>query len=47
MPWVNGVNGDETNGVGRNSNLRTRKLGFDSVAIARPQTLNPKKERLT
>jgi len=31
----------------RNLNLRTRGLGFDGVAMARPPNQNPKKRRLT
>ena len=33
--------------VYEDSNLKTRGIGFDGVAMARPSTLNPKKERLT
>jgi hypothetical protein len=45
VPWVNGVNWSETNGL-ENLNLRTRGLGFDGVAMARPPNPNPKKRRL-
>ena len=38
--------GDETNSL-EGLNSKTRGLGFDGVAMARPPTLNPKKERLT
>jgi hypothetical protein len=46
VPWVNGVNWSETNGL-EDLNLRTRGLGFDGVAMARPPNQNPKKKRLT
>jgi hypothetical protein len=46
VPWVNGVNWSETNGL-EDLNLRTRGLGFDGVAMARPPNQNPKKRRLT
>ena len=39
VPWVNGVKWSETNGL-EDLNLRTRGLGFDGVAMARPP--NPK-----
>jgi hypothetical protein len=45
VPWVNGVNWSETNGL-EDLNLRTRGLGFDGVAMARPPNQNPKKRRL-
>jgi hypothetical protein len=46
VPWVNGVKWSETNGL-EDLNLRTRGLGFDGVAMARPPNPNPKKRRLT
>ena len=46
VPWVNGVNWSETNGL-ENLNLRTRGLGFDGVVMARPPNQKPKKKRLT
>jgi hypothetical protein len=46
VPWVNGVNWSETNGL-EDLNLRKRGLGFDGVAMARPSNQNPKKRRLT
>jgi hypothetical protein len=46
VPWVNGVNWSETNGL-EDLNLRTRGLGFDGVAMARPPNQKPKKRRLT
>ena len=46
VPWVNGVNWSETNGL-EDLNLRTRGLGFDGVSMARPSNQNPKKRRLT
>jgi hypothetical protein len=45
VPWVNGVKWSETKGL-ENLNLRTRGLGFDGVAMARPPNQNPKKRRL-
>ena len=46
MPWVNGVNLGETNSL-EGLNSKTRGLGFDGVAMARPPNQNPKKRRLT
>jgi hypothetical protein len=46
VPWVNGVKGGETNGLG-GLKLKDKRLGFDGVAMARPPNQNPKKERLT
>ena len=40
VPWVNGVNWSETNGL-EDLNSRTRGLGFDGVAMARPPNQKP------
>jgi hypothetical protein len=40
VPWVNGVKWSETNGL-EDLNLRTRGLGFNGVAMARPPNQKP------
>ena len=40
VPWVNGVKGGETNSL-EGLNSRTRGLGFDGVAMARPPNQKP------
>jgi hypothetical protein len=44
VPWVNGVKGGETNSL-EGLNSRTRGLGFDGVAMARPPNQNPKEKK--